>query len=283
MSENPGQVDTAKHGETQEFKDKKRKFFVNLGLQTREMLKMHKSAGLWEKDEKGESWENVSEHCLVEVARTEILGELLNLSEDAKKNLKFAAALHDFHKRKDIEATKTALKSKKPVLPVLEKQTEKDFSEMREAGINEDIIYIKEGIGGEKRPESLMLEILDKKDPLPDIDVACLVLHYVDGYTRGDKWAVPAEIVPERGKINELDRRQDKNESNPNYEKINIEGTGFFQEGETMYQAERRICNLIENRIAELLKEKAGIEIDPLDLPEFIDQKIREKIEAIEE
>ncbi len=90
-----------------------RNYFVHTGLQFKNSLKMHKAAGLWDKeiDESGvlkrtnegrlSDWANVSEHCLVEVARVGVLSEYLGLPRDLREDLKVAAALHDFSKRKN--------------------------------------------------------------------------------------------------------------------------------------------------------------------------------------
>lgn len=280
MSERFEQFKPIKFQETKEFKTKKRQFFARLGLEMREVLKQHKIHRLWERDEKGESWRNVSEHCLVETARAEVFAEMLRLSDNLKKDLKLAAALHDFLKREEIEVIKGALKSEEPIWDILEKHDKEELKTMRQTGIEENIIYIARAPGGEKEVLSLMLEILDKQGPFSDNDVACLLLHYIDDYTRGSEWADSAETVPIRGRINEFDRRIDKNESNPNYKRLNEEGTGWFKEGETAFQAQRRIGHLVEGKIAELLKERSGIDIDPLDLPEFIDNEIRGKIKS---
>ena len=92
MCENPEQII-----------DKKREYFVRLGLQMREALKLHKKAGLWERKEGKRDWGNVSEHCLVETARVNVFADKLGLSEDVKKDLATAAALHDSFKKGEKE------------------------------------------------------------------------------------------------------------------------------------------------------------------------------------
>jgi hypothetical protein len=78
-----------------------------------------------------------------------------------------------------------------------------------------------------------------------------------------------------------LDRRIDKNESNPRYRQINEDGKLFFN-GETAYQAQRRIGHMVEKRIAKLIELKSGEKIDPLKLPEIIDMEIKNKIDKYE-
>lgn len=52
-----------------DFALKRRNFFVRLGLQVRDALKLHDEMGLWNR---ADYWGNVSEHCLVEVARVQV-------------------------------------------------------------------------------------------------------------------------------------------------------------------------------------------------------------------
>ena len=189
--------------------------------------------------------------------------------------------IKELNKRNDIEAMQEALKLKGVTESVLENQARKELEVMRDNKVSEDIIYIKEGVGGEKWVQELILKILGKQGPLSQKDIACLVLHYIDDYTRDVNWALLAEVTPGGKKINELDRRIDKNEANPNYKRFNEEGVGWFQESETPFQLQRRIGHLVESKIAEIIKERSGQEIDPLDLPEFIDNEIRKKIESI--
>jgi len=85
------------------FDGNKTKYFSNLALQTRQALRLHKEAGLWERKEGKRDWGNVSEHCLVAVARSEIFADKLNLPENLKKDLMIAAALHDFFKKGEKE------------------------------------------------------------------------------------------------------------------------------------------------------------------------------------
>lgn len=280
MSENSSKIESGHFEETAEFKAKKRQFFLRLGLQDREVLKMHKDFGLWEQDEKGEkSWQNVSEHCLVESARAEVFAEKLQLSEKTKRDLKLAAALHDFYKKEDIEATKKTLKEGGLMWPMLKKQAEKELQVMHSRGIDQSVIRIKESVGGEPWTIEAITQILEKQEPLSDEDVACLVLHYIDDYTQGTHWALPMEINSDGKKINELDRRYDKNEANPNYKKLDLEGIN--ERGETIHQAGRRIGHEVEAKIAQMLQEKSGVRVDPLDLPEFIDNELRSEIEAL--
>ncbi|MBI4778927.1 hypothetical protein HY797_00550 [Candidatus Falkowbacteria bacterium] len=78
------------------FERQKTKYFYRLAIKTREMLKFHKVVGLWQRKGGERDWGNVSEHCLVEVARADIFAEKLKLAGEVKRDLVMAAALHDF-------------------------------------------------------------------------------------------------------------------------------------------------------------------------------------------
>lgn len=258
------------------FENKKRKFFTNLGLTVRESLKMHKLHGLWEKDEKKESWRNVSEHCLVEAARVDVFSDLINLSEKTKEELRLAAALHDFYKKHEIDSIKKALDSNIDTWSAFNENQKQELQSMKRAGISENIIDIIQSIGIPKESLLLMTNILEKDEAISEKDVACLIMHYVDDYTKESDWVEPAKEG-----INDFDRRIIKNESNPNYTELNKEGTGWFHKDETPFQAQRRIGHMVQRKISELIKEKSGIDINPLNLPEFIDNEIKKKIESI--
>ena len=85
------------------FNKKKTKYFSRLAVRMRDSLKMHKTAGLWERVGDRRDWGNVSEHCLVEAARVTVFAEKLQFSDGVKKDLVFAAAMHDFFKKAEKE------------------------------------------------------------------------------------------------------------------------------------------------------------------------------------
>lgn len=86
------------------FNQNKRRYFVSVGLGQIAAMRMHKDAGLLEKNSDSERpWGNVTEHCLVEAARADVLSELLKLPEDLSSDFKKAAALHDYFKKGETE------------------------------------------------------------------------------------------------------------------------------------------------------------------------------------
>lgn len=257
----------------QEFEKKKKEYFSKLALGVKSALELHKMEGLWEQKNGKRDWGNVSEHCLVEVARAEIFAEKLNLSQEIKKKLILAAAMHDFFKKSEVEAFDKYGATRETIKRLNDEKKEKT----KNLGIDETIKSISESVADDSLKE--MERILQKKEP-SEKETASLVMHYIDDYTINADWVNKSE--KNEGFIkNDLDRRIDKNESNPRYRQINEDGKLFFN-GETAYQAQRRIGHMVEKRIAKLIELKSGEKIDPLKLPEIIDMEIKNKIDKYE-
>ena len=251
----------AERGEfNKNFEQKKRDFFVKLGLRAREWLKTHKELGkLWE-SKKSERWENVSEHCLVEAARGEAFSDLLGLSDITKQLIFASAIIHDFNKKDEILMTAKAGKTPES----FDEAYEIARNKLAEAGIPENIIEVSDSVGHASVGNIEM--ILDKKEP-DESDIAKLIMHYIDDYTIGSEWVGSFD-----GNKNDFDRRMDANESNIKYEKI--AAAGFYKE-------QRRVGELTEKRLAELAAERTHQQVTPEILPELIDKMIKEKIEKM--
>lgn len=269
MSEKQEQFNSDKQEQSS---DKKRKYFVQLGLQVRGAFKIHKEAGLWERKEGKRDWGNVSEHCLVEVARAEIFAEKLRLSDNAKSDLNVAAALHDFFKKGE----KEIVVANGLTWDSFKEAADESGKRIKEAGFNERIVWLTGSVGHGSLSETE--KILNKK-ALSEDDTAFLVLHYVDDYTLGSDWVKPADAMPDGSKKNDFDKRMDYNESNQRYARLNEEGKTRFN-GETTFEAQRRIGHLVEERLSAIVSEKSGQLVDVKDLPEIIDAEIKSKIEA---
>jgi hypothetical protein len=252
------------------FEAKKSRYFVRVGLAIREAFKLHKGAGLWKKED---SWRNVSEHCLVEAARVRALAGILGLSEELTHKLLMAAGLHDFNKKRE----KELLAENDYSWDGYEKASKESIVAMQEAGFDETTVNLASSIGHESLKQAE--EILSKQGKSPE-DVAFLLMHYVDDYTINDQWANPAEIDGQGKGVNDLDRRMIKNETNPRFAKINQQGIGKFEEGETTYQAQRRVGKQVEIAISDLMQENLQTDINPNQIPEIIDQKIKTEINS---
>ena len=252
--------------------DGKRKFFVRLGLEVRRAFALHKKSGLWDREKGNRAWGNVSEHCLVEVARAQIFADILNFPEDIKSDIMMAAALHDFFKKMEKEIASANGFSWEG----FEKASTESTQIMKEAGFSERVVRLANSVG-----HGALLEadgILGKMELTPE-DMAYLALHYIDAYTKGSDWATPAETLPDGRKVNDLDRRADKDESNPWYPRLNEDGRERLR-GETTGMARRRIEPAIEERLAASIQQITGQPMHSKDLPVFIDAAIRESIES---
>lgn len=254
------------------FSDKKRLYFVSLGLRVWEAFLLHKKVGLWNRTDGKRDWGNVTEHCLVEVARVDIFTDKLNLPEDIRKDLNTAAALHDFFKKGE----KEIITSEGLSWDSFEKASEESTRQMREAGFNDRIVRLANSIGHGSLVET---DSILKKESISSEDLAYLALHYVDDYTIGSDWANPVENIDDK-QINDLDRRMDKNEANQRYARLNEEGRTKFS-GETTFEAQRRIGHLVEERLACFIAGNSGQTLDPKELPQFIDREIQSKIEGL--
>lgn len=262
---------------------KKRRYFSAMALRVASAFKLHRNIGqLWERSaERKRDWGNVSEHCLVEVARTEVLAELAGLPSEIKRSLSVAAASHDYGKKQEILAIKEAEKkneSTQEAMRVVNDQSEN----IVENQFGEEILQLMKAAGGYPNTLIRIKEILDKPD-LNRTDIAMLIMHYVDGYTNGSEW-----VKPFREGLNDIDRKRIRLANEPKYQRteaealayFNLNGPDFFR-GKTSAQALSDVCHLIERRLAEIIRSKSSQKVDPLELPEFIDNEIRKRIEAV--
>lgn len=255
------------------FDEKKRHFFSSLALEIRDALELHKQEGLWQRVGGKRDWGNVSEHCLVEAARVRALSEKFGLPETVSQSLLTAAGAHDFFKKseKDI-VTREGLR-----WDSFDAAAREAEQRLRDAKLSEETIRLVGSVG---HTSLLETEGLLRKADLDDDDIAYLVMHYVDDYTVNAEWAQAADQT-DAGARNDLDRRMDKNEANARYKLLDEEGRTYFN-GETTFQAQRRIGHAVEERLAAVLSERSGEKIDPKQLPQVIDADVRARIESLE-
>src|SRR5207249_689898 len=108
------------------------------------------------------------------------------------------------------------------------------------------------------------MDIILKKDTQSEEDIASLVMHYVDNHTINSEWSTDTETLPNGNRINDLNRRIEKDRQNPKYQKINEEGKEYF-EGKTSYEMLESVVEAIELYLVKMIKEKTGQNIDPKD------------------
>ncbi|MFH1162112.1 MAG: hypothetical protein V1696_02460 [Candidatus Jorgensenbacteria bacterium] len=259
-----------------------REYFLSFARTHEREIALHENpGGLWEKDVNGNDWSNVTEHCLIEAARVDMLARLLGFSDRIREYLTSAAAVHDFNKKEDIRRTHEDIAAggsgRKGNL-ITEEESEKI---LRAAGFSDIVVSLAGCVSGDPKDVYRMKNILDLADPSPE-DIAHLVMHYVDNYTRGSMWAEPSE---KRGgqALNDIDRRNEMNTSNSAYKKIDREGLVLneghpFFDGMTRFEAAAALSHLIEKRLSGIMRVR-GIDVrDPLDIPEFVDARIKENI-----
>lgn len=250
----------------------KRRYFANTAVKVKSAFKMHKGEGLWERVDGKRDWGNVSEHCLVEVARGQIFADLLGFSPDLSRELMLAAGLHDFFKKGEKEiATASGLSWE-----AFDEAGRKSSEKLQEAGFSPRVVRLSGSVGHTSLSET---EDILKKETLTQDDEAYLAMHYIDDYTVNAEWAAPASIDSDGKKVNEIDKRIDRNAANERYAKLNEEGRQHFN-GETAFQAQGRIGHLVEERLAQVINARNNLSVAPLDLPEYIDGLIKAKISS---
>lgn len=259
-------------------------YFLAIAKKHERELQLHEVDGkLWEKDASGKDWSNVTEHCLIEAARADIFSELLCFSNEVRGDLASAALLHDFNKKHEIELTREDIAIGGDGLAGVRRAEEDAKKTLREKGFSEKIILLLTNITGDREDLLQMMRILNLKSATEE-DIARLVLHYIDNYTRGSSWVEPAVLDVSLGKrINDLDRRSERNAENPTYEKMNAEGIRLNSgdsvlDGMTRFESSAFVNHLIEKKLADLING-CGVNIeDPLNIPEIVDERIKNKI-----
>lgn len=259
------------------FDRKKRQYFYILGVRVRRALKLHKVNGLWGSGK--DDWRNVSKHCLVVLARVDVLGDMSGLPGEIRSNLIIAGALHDCDKKEEIVGVNEAVGRGVPVAEAIYAvegggKTEK----MRESGFSEQVIHLVNASGGLPETQLEVRRVLDKGEPLSSEDSAFLVMFYTDAYTRDDNWAEP--VGPDEE--NEIDRRVVKNERYKEREKAviaaRVPNEPLFT-GKTLSDVMGGLGHEIERQFVLIIAEKTGERIEPLGLPEAIDKEIERRIE----
>jgi hypothetical protein len=233
-------------------KEKQTAYWQKRTLQALPETRAAKAAGLFPKKE---GWRNVEEHMLVAAEAADVLAELLDLPKHERNDLYKAALLHDIGKRKQ--------------KGLIDKKGEEGIEEaalwrssfIRDRGYSEKVIQLTKMTGHRslvrllKNPKAEQLELKE------DIDLATLILHYVDDITMNSR------IVTVDERMDALESRQ------PPYPEA---GKGREIFNRTYYQVQRIVAHLIEEKfVARLGIEKAD------EIPDLIREKINERIADI--
>lgn len=223
-------------------------------------------------------WGNVTEHCLVEVTRAEVLGRLLRLPENIITDMKTAAVLHDFSKKQEIEATREATKKGESALQAYKNNSAEAERQLQKAGFNQRVVRLAGAAGGHTAQLFETYRIVSQPT-LTEEDWAYLILHYVDDCSTGSDWVRPHQIDKTGKKTNIIDFRAEENKAKPAYRGIS-QGIGEELKGHPVFggmnnhDAMTLVSHLIEQRLAQTIQQKTGKHIDPILIPELVDQKI---------
>ena len=252
------------------------RFWAGVGFKVREGMKMHQLTGQLEKGP--DSWRNVTEHCLVQTARSETLGRLIGLPEDLIADMRMGAMLHDFDKKQEMTVTRDANRAGTSPLSAVRSEGGQADDLLRTAGFSSRVIRLADSSGVDAPQLIEVQSILDKKS-LSDEDLAWLVVHYVDDCSIGTDWVLRSQ---EGRDI--VDYRMEQNKTKPDYVRISQEISQELSNhpklgNMNLYDAAEFVDHQIEQRFAQRIKEKTGEDIEPLAIPELVDQKIRESIE----
>ena len=127
--------------------NKATKYWASMAFKVRDGIKMHKLTGQLEKGV--DTFRNVTEHCLVQVARSEVLGRWVGLSDDLISDMRMGAMLHDFDKKQQITVTREA--NRVDISPLVEVRKEEGIAKevLETAGVSERISGLARACGGD--------------------------------------------------------------------------------------------------------------------------------------
>lgn len=260
-------------------------FFIEQAIKKApDAFRLHITWGVWdpvaglgphsESESTVGEWNNVTEHCLIAMTRGEILADMLDLPSNLKIKLINALALHDISKPQEvIHAKKFGIS-----WDSYEKITTEADAKLREAGFDEETIHLSGAMG---HPSLQEAESLLRKTKYTSYDLAYLIAHYCDDISVKADWCEPVAIINGK-KINQLDRRMERNIDNLNIAKLGEEGRTHLN-GRNTFDAQREIGHAVEKILAMELEKKGVILEESLELPEFIDKKIMARIKVLHE
>ena len=259
-------------------------YWARMALSVRQGLAMHlvseqmtKTPGTQERP-----WRNVTEHCLVEVARAEVLGEWLRLPKDLIMDIKLGAVLHDFSKRQEITVTRKANQNNDSPLDAVKVVQTKSDEMLITAGFNNRVRRLASASGG-YAPQLVEAQRILDQSTLSNDDLAYLIVHYVDDCSIGADWVKSSQVDNHGKRINIIDYRTQGDKSKSDYRLIDQEIAVELANhpklgGMNPHNAMAIVSRQIEERIAEHIIQRTGEDIDPLRIPELVDEKIRTAI-----
>lgn len=257
-------------------------FFIEQAMKAPEAFRLHIAWGVWDPiaglgpdNEESDRWNNVTEHCLIAMTRGEVLAEMLQFPTSLKKKLMTALALHDISKPEEVIHAENA--GGRTTWEGYEEVVRNVDAKLKKIGFDEVTIHLSGAMG---HPSLLETEALLKKTKYSPLDLAYLVAHYCDDISVKAGWCAPVEVVNDK-KINQLDRRIERNVNNHKITQLGEDGKSRLN-GRNTFDAQHEIGHAVESVLAAELKKKRVPLGESLDLPELIDNEIKAKIESIQ-
>jgi hypothetical protein len=259
-------------------------FFIEQAIKKApDAFRLHIAWGVWDpiaglgpdsgSESTGGEWNNVTEHCLIAMSRGEVLADMLGFPTSLKVKLMNALALHDISKPEEvIHAKKFGI-----TWDSYEEVVKNIDIKLREAGFDEETVHLSGAMG---HPSLQETESLLQKTEYSTYDLAYFVAHYCDDISVKAGWCEPA-VTFDGKKINQLDRRMERNINNRNITQLGEEGRSRLN-GRNTFEAQREIGHAVEAVLTAEL-EKKGITLDgSFELPELVDNELKTKIEILQ-
>lgn len=213
-------------------------YFSNFALRHFREMRILTKGGVLGRGNEG--WRNVAEHCLVEAVGADILAEALGVSPERVVS---AALLHDWYKRREVEAMKQIGGGRG-----YEKTTREDDRLLREYGISDEVIRIAHA----NIPESADAEYLARR-PIEE-----KIMHFLDLVTSGTEFI----DVDTRTRVAEQKKHM-------------VEFSESFRsryEGRTLHEVQREVTALEQREFEQEIGLEYGTLLD------FLKSKLDERI-----
>ena len=228
--------------EESEFEERKTKYFSDFAVKHMAEMRILAEGGILGSENK--DWRNISEHCLSEAVVADILAEHLKAD---RKGVAQATLLHDWYKRKEVEAMQ-----EHGADAGYQKTTEEDEKELRKLGVPEHIVRLAHA----NIPES------DEKEHVKSRSLEEKIVHFADHIIQG------SEIVnfTERRRVLEQKKR-------------NVEFSDSFKRqysGKSLFDVQfEDICPSEQGEFEESIGLEKGSLID------FLRNELRKRIDSV--
>lgn len=202
-------------------------------------------------------WRNVSEHCLVEGVLADVLAHELRLPPHEREALVSAALMHDWFKKREVTAQRAAERGGTPLLEAYEKAHREDAERLRSLGVPEHISRITDAI-----------ICTDRSGPQTLVEKA---MWYADAILSS------TEPMKLRRRFDDLERGWDGAKDDPARAARNRTFSDSFKPrygGTSLFDVQREIAGRVEPELAQT----AGFMGQPDEFPEYLKQKIEERI-----